>query len=46
VENAAQAIKEHRQLDRAEKATLDRACKEMWANLRPSHRWLRNWEYV
>jgi aryl-alcohol dehydrogenase-like predicted oxidoreductase len=46
VENAAQAIKEHRQLDRAEKATLDRACKEMWANLRPSHQWLRNWEYV
>ena len=46
VDNAAKAIMDHRKLDQAEKAHLDKASKQMWANLRPSHQWLRNWEYV
>ena len=46
VDNAAKAIMERRKLDRNEKAHLEEASKHMWANLRPSHQWLRNWEYV
>jgi aryl-alcohol dehydrogenase-like predicted oxidoreductase len=46
VDNAAQAIMERRKLDRAEKAHLAEVSKHMWANLRPSYQWLRNWEYV
>lgn len=46
VDNAAKAIAERRKLDKAEKAELENASKHMWANLRPSHQWLRNWEHV
>ncbi len=46
VDNAAKAIAERRKLDRAEVQELENASKQMWANLRPSHRWLREWEYV
>jgi aryl-alcohol dehydrogenase-like predicted oxidoreductase len=46
VENAAKAVAERRKLDRAEMHLLEKASGEMWANLRPSHQWLRNWEYV
>ena len=46
VENAAKAVAERRKLDHAEMRHLERASGEMWANLRPSHQWLRNWEYV
>jgi aryl-alcohol dehydrogenase-like predicted oxidoreductase len=46
VDNAAKAVLERRKLDRAEKAHREEASRHMRANLRPSHRWLRNWEYV
>lgn len=46
VDNVAAAIAERRKLDPKESAELDSACRQMWANLRPSHRWLKNWEYV
>jgi hypothetical protein len=37
---------ERRKLDAAESAELEKVSAEMWANLRPSHQWLKNWEYV
>ena len=46
VDNVAQAVAERRKLDRKEKAELDAAGRRMWANLRPDHQWLRDWEYV
>jgi aryl-alcohol dehydrogenase-like predicted oxidoreductase len=49
VDNAVLAIKERRQLDKLdkkEKAELDHATGQMWANLNPGHEWLRDWEYV
>jgi aryl-alcohol dehydrogenase-like predicted oxidoreductase len=46
VDNAAQAVKEFRELDHKEKSELDEATRRMWANLRPSHQWLKDWEYV
>jgi aryl-alcohol dehydrogenase-like predicted oxidoreductase len=46
VDNAAQAIRERRQLDLKEKAELDDATRKMWAQLHPGHEWLRDWEYV
>ncbi len=46
VDNAAQAVKERRQLDKDEKAELERAATEMWAKLPENYQWLKNWEYV
>jgi len=47
VNNAAQAVRERRQLDMAEARELDQAVGEMWANLPPDYQWLRReWEYV
>jgi predicted aldo/keto reductase-like oxidoreductase len=46
VDNAAQAVMERRKLDRKEQAELDEASQRMWANLSPSHQWLKDWEYV
>jgi predicted aldo/keto reductase-like oxidoreductase len=46
VENVAKAVAERRKLDPKEAAHLEKACGEMWANLRPSHEWLKNWEFV
>jgi aryl-alcohol dehydrogenase-like predicted oxidoreductase len=46
VDNAADAVKERRQLDAAERAELERATQEMWARLPAHYQWLRNWEYV
>ena len=46
VANMVKAIKERRQLDVAEKAELEDATKEMWANLPENYKWLRDWEYV
>ena len=42
VENAAEAVRERRKLDAAEAAELEQVSEEMWANLRPSHQWLKN----
>jgi len=46
VENMAKAVKERRELDLAEKAELERATDEMWANLPAGYQWLKDWEYV
>jgi aryl-alcohol dehydrogenase-like predicted oxidoreductase len=46
VDNVVQAIRERRELAAAEKAELEQAGRQMWANLRPDYEWLRDWEYV
>lgn len=46
VDNVALAVKERRKLDAKEKAELDAAGQRMWANLRPDHQWLKDWQYV
>ena len=46
VDNVVAAIKERRQLDRGEKATLDAAAKEMWARLPEDYQWLKDWQHV
>jgi aryl-alcohol dehydrogenase-like predicted oxidoreductase len=46
VDNAADAVKERRQLDQNEKAELKRMTEEMWARLPDDYQWLKNWEYV
>ncbi len=46
VENMAKAVIERRELDARETSELEEYGEYMWANLRPTYRWLRNWEYV
>jgi len=46
VDNIALAVKEHRELDVAERAKLDEATERAWANLPGDYRWLKQWEYV
>ena len=46
VDNAALAVKERRELDKEEKAELDRAMDRAWANLPSHYQWLKDWEYV
>ncbi|MCX5676983.1 MAG: aldo/keto reductase [Planctomycetota bacterium] len=46
VDNVALAVKERRELDKAEKAELDKAMNEAWARLPPDYQWLKDWEYV
>ncbi len=46
VDNVAEAIKEVRKLNKAEKAQIERLGDEMWANLPPNYEWLKGWEYV
>jgi aryl-alcohol dehydrogenase-like predicted oxidoreductase len=46
VDNMALAVKERRQLDSAEKAELEQASAQMWANLPANYQWLRDWQYV
>jgi hypothetical protein len=36
----------HRKLDLEKRAELERAARQMWANLSPNYPWLKNWEYV
>ena len=42
----AEAVRERRRLDKAEKAELRQAAGEMWANLPEDYEWLKDWEYV
>ena len=35
-----------RKLDAEEKAQLEKATEEMWANLPKNYQWLKDWEYV
>jgi aryl-alcohol dehydrogenase-like predicted oxidoreductase len=46
VDNVALAVKERRELDKEEKAELDRAMDRAWANLPKHYQWLKDWEYV
>jgi aryl-alcohol dehydrogenase-like predicted oxidoreductase len=46
VDNVAKAVTERRQLDIEEKAELENAAGEAWANLPANYQWLKNWEYV
>ncbi len=46
VDNMAKAVKECRELDKAEAKELDRAMNKAWAQLPPNYKWLKNWEYV
>jgi aryl-alcohol dehydrogenase-like predicted oxidoreductase len=46
VDNVAKAVAERRQLDTEEKAELENAAGEAWANLPANYQWLKNWEYV
>jgi len=46
VENMVRAVKERRELDNKETATLENATTEAWAKLPEEYQWLKNWEYV
>jgi aryl-alcohol dehydrogenase-like predicted oxidoreductase len=46
VDNVAKAVQERRQLDKDEKAHLDKAMDEAWAKLPADYQWLKDWEYV
>ena len=46
VDNLAKAVKERRQLDLKERAELQNAAKQAWAQLPSNYQWLKNWEYV
>ena len=46
VDNVAKAVQEARQLDKTEKAALDKAMDEAWARLPSDYQWLKDWEYV
>ena len=42
----ALAVKERRELDKAETSELHRLNERMWANLPADYQWLKEWEYV
>jgi predicted aldo/keto reductase-like oxidoreductase len=46
VENAAKAVQERRELDKAELERLEKIHEEAWANLPPDYQWLKGWEWV
>ena len=46
VDNVALAVAERRELDVEEKAMLDRAMEDAWANLPYHYQWLKGWEFV
>jgi predicted aldo/keto reductase-like oxidoreductase len=46
VDNVALAVKERRELDREEKAEVDRVMDRAMANLPAGYEWLKNWQYV
>jgi aryl-alcohol dehydrogenase-like predicted oxidoreductase len=46
VDNVALAVVERRELDLEERAELERAMDDAWANLPYHYQWLRDWEYV
>ncbi len=46
VKNAAKAVADRRQFDRAEALHFERAVEEMWANLPEEYQWLKGWEWV
>jgi aryl-alcohol dehydrogenase-like predicted oxidoreductase len=46
VDNAVRAVMERRQLDLGEKAELENAARQTWANLPSNYQWLKDWRYV
>jgi len=46
VDNVAKAVAERRDLDREEKAHLESAANQAWANLPQNYQWLKNWQFV
>jgi predicted aldo/keto reductase-like oxidoreductase len=46
VDNAAEAVKERRKLDVAERLELEKAHEAAWAKLPPEYQWLKDFEYV
>lgn len=46
VDNIAKAVTERRELDLEEKAQLETARTEAWANLPQNYQWLKDWQYV
>jgi aryl-alcohol dehydrogenase-like predicted oxidoreductase len=46
VDNVVAAVKERRQLDLKESATLEHAGHQAWAKLPAQYQWLKDWQYV
>ena len=46
VDNVAKAVAERRELDLEEKAQLESAANQAWANLPQNYQWLKNWQFV
>ncbi len=46
VDNMVKAVKERRELDKAEAWELEQAMDEAWAKLPANYQWLKDWEYV
>jgi len=46
VDNMAEAVKERRELDKAEARELEAAMDEAWTKLPANYQWLKDWEYV
>ena len=46
VDNMVTAVKEQRELDKAEAQELQQAMNEAWAKLPANYQWLKDWEYV
>jgi len=46
VDNMVKAVKERRELDKAEAKELEQAMDQAWAKLPTNYQWLKDWEYV
>lgn len=46
LDNVVTAVKERRQFDLKEQATLETASEQAWARLPQNYRWLKEWQYV
>jgi predicted aldo/keto reductase-like oxidoreductase len=46
VDNMVKAVKERRELDKAEAQELQQAMDEAWVKLPANYQWLKDWEYV
>ncbi len=46
VDNMVKAVKERRELDKAEARELQQAMDKAWARLPADYQWLKDWEYV
>ena len=46
VDNLVKAVKERRELDKAEAKELEQAMDQAWAKLPANNQWLKDWEYV